>query len=126
MTNLNDRCALKLKLLRELHNYTQAFVAKSLNISQNAYSMIENGATNITLEKLEKLAEMYKISPEELISQNAVEISNNDGVARFRSASTVPALSTFEKKMYETTISRLEVDIERLYDLLNKITTSKT
>lgn len=35
----------KLKNLREFNNYSQDYLAKILNISQAAYSKIENGST---------------------------------------------------------------------------------
>ncbi len=39
--NITDICARKIKMLREANNYTQDYVANELDISQNAYSLIE-------------------------------------------------------------------------------------
>lgn len=42
----------KIRVRRETMNYTQAYVAGKLGISQNAYSKIESGQTNFTVRRL--------------------------------------------------------------------------
>ena len=42
----------KLRLRRQTMNYTQAYIAGKLGISQNAYSKIEGGQTNFTVKRL--------------------------------------------------------------------------
>lgn len=51
----------RLKILREIHNYTQEFVAEELRITQSAYSRIEkNGISDF--ERILKIINIYKIS----------------------------------------------------------------
>ncbi len=52
----------KLKDLREDHDYTQAEVAKMVNITQRSYSHYENGERSIPLEVLGRLADLYNVS----------------------------------------------------------------
>ena len=52
----------RLKELREDHDYTQKFVASILHISQNNYSDIERGVTNISIEFLITLANLYNVT----------------------------------------------------------------
>lgn len=52
----------KLKDLREDHDYKQKYIADILGISQNSYSDIERGITNISVEALIKLADLYNVS----------------------------------------------------------------
>lgn len=123
--NLTQKFSKKLKILREINNYTQEYVARILDISQNAYSLIEKGTTKITLDRIEVLAELYKTSPSELISINDnfyhnPNASGDDG----HHSNIPPTLSSFEKRMYEQTISRLEIDIEKLYNLINQLATN--
>lgn len=59
----------KIKILRELHNYTQEYVASQLGISQNAYSRIELNQTKISVDYAEKLAELFKIPLSDLLSK---------------------------------------------------------
>jgi transcriptional regulator with XRE-family HTH domain len=123
--NLTQKFSKKLKILREINNYTQEYVARILDISQNAYSLIEKGTTKITLDRIEVLAELYKTSPSELISINDNFYHNPNAAADDGHHSNIPpSLSSFEKRMYEQTISRLEVDIEKLYNLINQLATN--
>ena len=52
----------RLKELREDHDYTQKYVASILHISQNNYSDIERGVTNISIEFLITLANLYNVT----------------------------------------------------------------
>ncbi len=56
-----------LKALRRQFNYTQAFVAKRLNISRKAYQSYEWGISVPTLQNFIKLAKLYDVSYEELL-----------------------------------------------------------
>src|SRR5690606_26194975 len=95
-------------------------VADQLDISQNAYSLIEKGATKITLDRLEELAALYKTTPISLITEGfSGIIPEQDNMHN----NYPPALSIMEKKMYEQTITRLEGNIERLYEMIGKLAT---
>ena len=48
MYNYHD----KIRRIREAKDYKQEFMAAKLNISQRAYSSIENGQTQLTVERL--------------------------------------------------------------------------
>lgn len=122
--NLTQKFSKKLKILREINNYTQEYVARILDISQNAYSLIEKGTTKITLDRIEVLAELYKTTPSELISINDNFYHNPNASEDTHHSNIPPTLSSFEKRMYEQTISRLEVDIEKLYNLINQLATN--
>jgi transcriptional regulator with XRE-family HTH domain len=66
--------------LRELRNYTQEYVADELGISQNAYSLLENGKTAMRVEQLLVLAKVLDTDPNELLSPNppVININNTD------------------------------------------------
>lgn len=121
--SLTDICARKLKTLRELNNYTQAYVADQLDISQNTYSLIEKGTTKITIDRLEEIANFYKISPPELITEGLTGLLQG---INSENRNLPPALSMMEKKMYEQTIERLENNIEKLYNMIAQLTTKIT
>jgi len=122
---LTQKFSKKLKILREVNNYTQEYVARVLDISQNAYSLLEKGTTKITLDRIEVLATLYNTTPAELVNVSE-NIYNGNSVANEMMHSNVPpTLSSFEKRMYEQTISRLEIDIEKLYNLINQLATTK-
>ena len=66
----------KIKKLRELRNLTQEHMAKSIGISQGAYSRIELGESEVTYSKLEKISEELGMKPEEVIAFNESVVFN--------------------------------------------------
>ena len=52
----------RIKGLREDHDLTQEDIAKTLHISQRAYSHYENGTRSLPLDIFIKLADYYDIS----------------------------------------------------------------
>ena len=66
----------KIKKLRELKNLTQEHMAKSIGITQGAYSRIELGETEITYSRLEKISEELGMKPEEVIAFNESLVFN--------------------------------------------------
>ena len=57
-----------IKTLRENKFLKQAVVAKAIGISDQTLSLIENGRTNIDIEKLQRIAEYFEVSVAELCS----------------------------------------------------------
>ncbi len=47
---------------REARKLTQDFVAREMNMSQNAYSKIENGSTTLTVHHLKQLSRILEMS----------------------------------------------------------------
>ena len=59
-----------LKILREVNDYTQEFVAEDiLGISQTTYARLEQNPSKITAEQAQKLSDLYKISIANLLSE---------------------------------------------------------
>lgn len=46
----------KIKIVREINNYSQSYVAKIIGMSQSNYARIESGQTKITFDTLNKIA----------------------------------------------------------------------
>ena len=60
----------QLRRIRTDLGYSQEYVASKLNISQSTYSEIENDHVAVSLNKLNKIAEILDRSPLELIQLN--------------------------------------------------------
>lgn len=58
----------KIRKIRTLKGLSQDFVAEKLNISQVAYSDIENNKTKLSLERLEEISTIFKIPLNDIIS----------------------------------------------------------
>ncbi|MFZ7253926.1 MULTISPECIES: helix-turn-helix domain-containing protein [Avibacterium] len=85
------------RTMREINQFTQEEMAEKLGISLNGYSKLERGISKLSLEKLEKIAEIFHINVSELYSatekgffclfsensqNNSVYYANSDAVAQ--------------------------------------------
>ncbi len=57
----------KIKQIRELKNFTQEYVADRIGLSTRAYSKIESGETQLTVNRLNEISEILEIDPIELL-----------------------------------------------------------
>jgi len=57
----------RIRELREDNDYLQRDIAKLLNTTQQQYSKIENGLTEITADRIIKLAKHYKVSSDYIL-----------------------------------------------------------
>ena len=56
-----------IKKKRESRNFTQDYVAGKMNMSQNAYSKIESGNTQLTVHHLKELSRVLEVSIVDLL-----------------------------------------------------------
>ncbi len=73
----NSLAASKIKEIRIEKNLLQKQVAKAIGLGENAYSRIEGGHTQITINNLFKIAESLETSVEKILSLKHSNISNN-------------------------------------------------
>lgn len=122
--DIQKQLASKLKILREVHNYTQEYVADVLEISQNTYSLIEKGETKLTIDRLDSLAKLYNMDVVDLIRLNEQTyihtITHSQGICSQNV--TINQMGDEERKLVQDTISRLEKENERLHKLIDKLT----
>lgn len=58
---------MRIRDLREDHDYTQQYVATFLNIQQNTYSQYETGKRQLPVDILIKLADLYHTSTDYIL-----------------------------------------------------------
>ena len=68
---------IKLKQLRELKNFTQEYVAQQLGLSTRAYSKIETGETQLTINRLNEISTILGVDPIEALGFDHQNIFNN-------------------------------------------------
>ncbi|WEK37632.1 MAG: helix-turn-helix transcriptional regulator [Candidatus Pseudobacter hemicellulosilyticus] len=61
------RIAGRIRTLRRNREYSQEYMALLLNISQNAYSRLENGKTPITIDRLYQICSILQTDPVQLL-----------------------------------------------------------
>ncbi len=111
----------KIKKLRELKNFTQSHLAGELGITQSAYSKMELGETEVSLTKLHKIAEVFGMSPEEIMTFNEQMIFNVMHNQTGNGFVINKGVSDNEKKLYEDQIAHLKEEINYLKKVLDKL-----
>jgi len=114
-----------LQFFREMKNYTQGYMAEQIGISQPQYNNIENGKTEITIDKLEKIANVLEVDPIQLLTFNKQLLFKNT----FKDSSVghhgIVNVTGIEQKYFKERIEFLEDVIIFLRELLGKSTTNK-
>jgi len=68
---------IKIKQIRELKNFTQEHVAIQLGLTTRAYSKIEAGQTQLTINRLNEISAILGIDPLEVLAFDDKQIFNN-------------------------------------------------
>jgi transcriptional regulator with XRE-family HTH domain len=68
---------IKLKNLRELKNFTQEYMAQQLGLTTRAYSKIESGETQLTINRLNEISKILNVDPIEALGIENQNILNN-------------------------------------------------
>ncbi|MCX6292938.1 MAG: helix-turn-helix transcriptional regulator [Sphingobacteriales bacterium] len=111
----------KIKKLRELKNFTQSHVASELGITQSAYSKMELGETELSYSKLTKIAEVFGMAPEEIMTFNEQMIFNVMHNQTGNGFVVNKGISDNEKKLYEDQIVQLKEEVSYLKKVLDKL-----
>ena len=79
----------KLLAIRKNTGLTQSEVAEKAGISDRTYADIERGTVNMRVETLIKICHTFHITPDEIVTEPELEISNeNELLERLNSCST--------------------------------------
>jgi transcriptional regulator with XRE-family HTH domain len=73
--DINNKVATKIKEIRDHKNISQAAIAKQLEISTSAYSRLESGEVQITLNILEKISQLLEVNIVELLDLKNTQIN---------------------------------------------------
>jgi len=110
---------IKIKQIRELKNFTQEYVAGKLGLSTRAYSKIETGETQLTINRLNEISTILGIEPMEILGFDEKQVFNNckqDGYIGINHINFPEKLV----QQYEETIQSLKEQIQLLKLLQGK------
>jgi transcriptional regulator with XRE-family HTH domain len=65
----------KIRQRREELNYTQEYVANKLGLSQNMYSMLESGRSQMKVDQLILVAQILETDPNEFLQHESVVVN---------------------------------------------------
>ncbi|MBX2931681.1 MAG: helix-turn-helix transcriptional regulator [Chitinophagaceae bacterium] len=119
----------KIKIVREIRNYSQEYMASQLGISQNAYSRIELNKTKLTTEVAEKIASILEISLMDLLSKDnpIVSFSNNTIDKGYIHNHYETQIEIYEKKIefLKEELKEAKLREEKLLKMIEKLYQSK-
>lgn len=98
----------KIKIMREMNQWTQEEVAEKLGMSTTGYAKIERGQTNVSVEKLKQIAQVFNLNVAQLL---------DDDDERFVICSIGDNHSNYNN--YFGTNEKLSLENEKLKQLLN-------
>ncbi len=107
----------KIKQIRELKNLTQDYVASQLQLTTRAYSKIESGETQLTINRLNEISSILGIEPIELLGFDDKQVFNN---CKQEGNIGINHINIPDKliQQYEKTIQVLEDEVMLLKSLL--------
>jgi transcriptional regulator with XRE-family HTH domain len=112
----------KIKKLREFRNLTQEHLAKILDMTQAGYSRIERDEVDLNLNRLEQIAKVLNVSIEDVLGFDTNKLSfntnANDHCIVYQNQNQ--GLIERERQQYESRITDLQKEIDRLHNLLEK------
>lgn len=115
-----DHPELKIKQIRELKNVTQEYIATQLGLSIRAYSKIETGETQLTINRLNEISKALGVDPIEVLGFDDKQVFNN--CKQEGNYNTIgQSHNSFPEKLiqqYEKTIAVLEDEVKLLKSLL--------
>ena len=108
---------IKIKQIRELKNLTQEHVAGELGFSTMAYSKIETGETQLTINRLNEISHILGVAPLEILGFDDKQVFNN---CKQEGNIGINHINLPEKlmKQYEKTIQILEEEVALLKTLI--------
>ncbi|MDA8648337.1 helix-turn-helix transcriptional regulator [bacterium] len=111
----------KIKQIRELKNLTQEHVATQLGLTTRAYSKIEAGDTQLTINRLNEISAILGIDPLEVLGFDDKQIFNN--CKQEGNQNTIGTANYYlpDKliQQYEKTIQLLEDQVDFLKKLVH-------
>ena len=108
---------IKLKQIRELKNFTQEYVATHLGLTTRAYSKIESGETQLTINRLNEISSILGVEPMEVLGFDDKQVFNN---CKQEGNIGINHINIPEKliQQYEKTIQVLEDEVALLRSLV--------
>lgn len=108
----------KIRRVREFRGYTQEYMAQQLDITQRSYSSVENGKTQLTVERLMEICKILDVSVMEILElESSVTFNNNfNNHASHNKGNLIFKKDDFEeqRKLYERIIQMKDDEIRRL------------
>lgn len=108
----------KIRRLRKQKNYTQSDMAEQLNITQRAYSKIENNEVQLKIDRLEEIARLLNVSAKDLLPDLPNQHFEQVSYSQIGNGKFIHQASDKERELYEKIIARQQEEINYLKGII--------
>lgn len=127
----------KIRLLREMHNWSQEEMAERIHMSKNGYAKIERGESKLNLDRLAQIAQVFDMDLIELMNISKKGLvylysENNNGVQCDSYYQGAEALAAENEKLQlvlahkDELLAQKDKEIALLQALLNALQPDKS
>lgn len=111
-----------IKKFRELKNITREQLASELGLSVSGYSKIERGEIDLTVSRVQEIAQILEVDVSQILNFDATQVFNitNNHLVQSNIAPKAENMNFFEDSYREKYIKMLETEIERLKTLVGE------
>ena len=95
----------KIRLLRTERKLTQLDMAEALEITQRAYSKIENNEVQLKLDRLEKIASILNLEVSKLLPDSGSTIFEHVQYSQIGDGQFINQINDKERELFEKIIS---------------------
>lgn len=115
----------KIKTLREIRNYTQDYMASSLDLSTTAYGKIERDETEVTLTRIEQIAKILETNVGNILEFDPAKIYNITHADNAAMGNNNVYYNDLLIKQFQEEASHLRKEnstlLQKIFELLNRL-----
>lgn len=117
----------KIKIMREMNQWTQEEVAEKLGMSTTGYAKIERGQTNVSVEKLKQIAQIFNVNVAQLLDDDErfVICSIGDNHSNYNNYFGTNEKLSLENEKLKQLLSAKESEIEALKKVIALLENAK-
>ena len=117
----------KIKIMREMNQWTQEEVAEKLGMSTTGYAKIERGQTNVSVEKLKQIAQVFNLNVAQLLDDDErfVMCSIGDNNSNYNNYFGKNEKLSLENEKLKQLLSAKESEIEALKKVIALLENAK-
>ena len=117
----------KIKIMREMNQWTQEEVAEKLGMSTTGYAKIERGQTNVSVEKLKQIAQVFNLNVAQLLygDERFVICSIGDNHSNYNNYFGTNEKLSLENEKLKQLLSAKESEIEALKKVIALLENAK-
>ncbi len=113
-----NKIGFNIRKVRESKGFSQEYMANVLDISQASYARLENEDTKVTVDRLQKIAEILETSIIDFFDADKITIQNQNNYDH--SYGLIQNMTVESKEVYERLLQSKDDQITLLKKLIDK------